>query len=85
MVLSSVFVTGASALSENARYYESIPDTVYATAGEKFKSYYTNVEENIGNAVQALIKSKYAILNMPNNFIDFSVSAILDFRIIFYL
>ncbi len=43
VVLSSVFVTGASALSENARYYESIPDTVYATAGEKFKFYYNNI------------------------------------------
>lgn len=33
----------ASALSENARYYESIPETVYATVGKAFKIYYNNV------------------------------------------
>lgn len=41
---------------------------------KKFKSYYTNVEENIGNAVQALIKSKYAILNMTReHYVDKSL------------
>ena len=31
---------------------------------KKFKSYYTDVEEKIGNEVQTLIKSKYAISNL---------------------
>lgn len=33
----------AMALSENARYYESIPETAYATVGVPFKIYYNNV------------------------------------------
>ena len=41
-VFSSSVIT-ASALSENARYYESIPETVYATAGKAFKIYYNNI------------------------------------------
>lgn len=42
----SVFSTSvitASALSENARYYESIPETVYATVNQPFKIYYNNI------------------------------------------
>ncbi len=33
----------ASALSSDARYYESIPDTVYATVGEPFEIFYNNI------------------------------------------
>jgi len=33
----------AFALSENARYYESIPEIAYATVGEPFEIYYNNV------------------------------------------
>lgn len=33
----------ASALSAEARYYESIPDTVYATVGEPFEIFYNNI------------------------------------------
>lgn len=36
-------VISASALSKNARYYESIPETVYATVGEPFKIFYNNI------------------------------------------
>ncbi|MBE6748157.1 MAG: hypothetical protein E7557_02895 [Ruminococcaceae bacterium] len=45
LVVSFVGVSAvtASALSENARYYESIPETAYATVGEVFKIYYNNV------------------------------------------
>lgn len=36
-------VINASALSENARYYESIPETAYSVVGEPFKIYYNNI------------------------------------------
>lgn len=41
-VFSSSVIT-ASALSENARYYESIPETVYATVGQPLRIYYNNI------------------------------------------
>ena len=45
LVFSGVGATAinASALSENARYYESIPETVHATVGNPFKIFYNNI------------------------------------------
>ncbi|MBQ6935039.1 MAG: hypothetical protein IJN49_00695 [Clostridia bacterium] len=46
VMVASVFgvtVINASALSENARYYEAVPETAYATVGEPFKIFYNNV------------------------------------------
>lgn len=39
----SATAINAFALSENARYYESIPETVYATVDEPFEIYYKNI------------------------------------------
>ncbi len=39
----SMSLISASALSDGARYYESIPKIVYATVGEPFKIYYNNI------------------------------------------
>ena len=39
----STSLISASALSEGARYYESIPKIAYATVGEPFKIYYNNI------------------------------------------
>ena len=46
IVFSGVGATkiNASALSENARYYESIPETVHATVGNPFKIFYNNIK-----------------------------------------
>ncbi|MBR6552503.1 MAG: SGNH/GDSL hydrolase family protein, partial [Clostridia bacterium] len=41
-VLCSTLIS-ASALSQDARYYESIPETVYATVGEPFEIFYENI------------------------------------------
>ena len=45
LVFSGVGATkiNASALSENARYYEAIPETAYSTVGKAFKIFYNNV------------------------------------------
>ena len=45
IVFSGVGATkiNASALSENARYYEAVPETAYSTVGEPFKIYYNNI------------------------------------------
>ena len=41
--VSGTSVITASALSENARYYESIPETVHVTVGNPFKIFYNNI------------------------------------------
>ena len=45
LVFSGVGATAinASALSENARYYESIPENAYAIVNQPFKIYYNNI------------------------------------------
>ena len=59
-----ISAVNVSALSENARYYESIPETAHATVGEAFKIYYKNILSLPGlkvvfNIPQDLKKSYY--------------------------
>lgn len=81
LTLSIFTVSGinASALSENARYYESIPEIAYATVGEPFAIYYKNILSLPGLKVvfdvpQELKKSYYdnkieIKAEMPGDFI----------------
>lgn len=65
LVVSSFSLTAVNvyALSENARYYEAIPETAYAITGEPFVMYYDNIISlpncNVAFDVPSSVSKKY--------------------------